>query len=267
MDDRLTCPVCQRQLRSITTQHIRTHGYATASEFKAAFGLEHLKCPSMRAKQSRFMAVNSPTQGGHSEEALGRMSRNRKGKGIGVAGKYERTPEIRAQISRGVAKAHREGRIRGRGQWVWSDTHCQDLWVRSSWEARVVKVLDNHPCVEWYEYEPFVLPYLFDGHQRNYIPDFMVSLEGSITEVWEVKPHAWWEHPVNAAKWEALVSYCSGQGYNTLMVDMSRLEGMERQVGLLPWEGVGGPWVDPEDPSFRPRSPLEQQGFKDPAFA
>lgn len=267
MSDCLTCPVCQRWMRSITTQHIRTHGYAAASDFKAAFGLEHLKCPSMRAKQSRFMMDNSPTQGGHSEEAIGKMVQNRRGKGLGVAGKYERTPEIRARISQGVAKAHREGRLRGRGQWVWSEIHCQDLWVRSSWEVRAIKVLDKHPCVEWYEYEPFVLPYLFDGQQRNYIPDFKVSLEGGITEVWEIKPQTWWCHAVNAAKWEALSRHCSKQGFNTLMVNLARLEGMERQVGILPWQGNGGPWVKPGDPGFRPRSPLEQQGFKDPAFA
>jgi hypothetical protein len=265
-DEFLTCPVCQKKMRTITTQHIRTHGYPDAKSFKKTFGLVSLKCQSMRKKQSSFMAQNSPTVGGHRPESIEKMKRERKGKGNGVAGKYERTPEIRRKIAEGVLAAWEQGK-RNRGFYVYSRHLCRKVWVRSSWEARVLHVLDVHPCVEHYEVEPFRIPYIFEDVEHIYIPDFRVELEGGITEVWEVKPKELTGHPRNVAKMEALNAFVSKHHYNSRLVTLEHIQGMEMQVGIREWEGPGGPWVRPEDPNFRPRSPEEQQGFKDPGDA
>ena len=220
-------------MRSITTQHIRTHGYDSAKAFKEAFGLESLKCGAMRAKQSAFLKGNNPTEGrGHSEESRAKMRENRKGKGVGVAGKYERTPEIRAKIRDGVLRAWEKGK-RGRGRYCYSTKLKRKVWVRSSWEERVVKVLDKHPLVESFTVEPFRIPYEFEGQTRHYIPDFLVNLSGGVAEVWEVKPKRLLTTPRNAAKVEALNTFATERGLNSRLVTRADIGGMEKRAEYL----------------------------------
>jgi len=126
----------------------------------------------------------------------------------------------------------------------------------------VVKVLDRHPCVLDYEVEPFQIPYELDGQPRRYTPDFQVHLEGGIIELWEVKPDRFLDLPMNRAKFAAMNAHASERGWNTRIVTLKDIEGMERQVGLKPWKGPGGPWVKPDDQNYRPRSPLEQRGIR-----
>jgi len=238
-------------MRSITTQHLRAHGYADAKSFKQAFGLNTLKCSDMRGKQAAFMVANNPTTGGHRPESIQKMRENRRGKGQGVAGKYTRTPEIRDKIAVGVLLAWEDGK-RGRGKYVYGRKARCKVWVRSSWEERVVRVLDLHPCVESYEVEPLQIPYSYEGTPRRYIPDFLVRLEGGIQELWEVKPQEFVNHPRNQAKLEALNEYVRQHGLNARLVTLDHIEGMEQQVGLRSWAGPGAPWVRPNDPDYRP---------------
>lgn len=259
ISDSISCPVCEKKMRSITTQHIRAHGYPSAEAFKQAFGLTTLKCTSMRTAQALFMETHNPTAGGHRPESIAKMSQNRKGKGIGRAGKYERTPQIRRKIAEGVVRAWEQGK-RGRGFYTFSRQLDCKVWVRSTWEARVLRVLDLHPSVISYEVEPCRIPYTHEGIERMYIPDFQVCLEGGITELWEVKPAEFIGHPKNVAKMSALNAFVLDHGYNGRLVTLAQIEGMERQVGIRPWEGPGGPWVRLDDPDFRPRSPAEQKG-------
>ena len=196
---------------------------------------------------------------GHTPETIEKIRRNRKGKGKGVAGKYERTPEIRQRISEGVLRAWDEGR-RGQGYYCFGRKAGRKVWVRSTWEERVVKVLDLHPCVLDYEVEPFQIPYELDAQSRRYTPDFQLHLEGGIIELWEVKPDRFLDLPMNRAKFAAMNVYAGEKGWNTRIVTLKDIEGMERQVGLKPWKGPGGPWVRPDDPDFRPQSPREQRG-------
>lgn len=259
------CPVCGLRLNVITAGHYRKHGYKTAKEFKDAFDLSTLKAPSLCQRHSKFMSKNSPTKGKRrTVEERRLMSKRRKGKGVGVSGTYERTPEIRQKISRGVAAHHlsQSGDFT-RGYFVECNKASGPLYVRSSWERRVVRILDLHPCVEWVEAEPFIIPYFLDGQKRRYVPDFLVSLEGGIKEVWEVKPRVWHTDPKNQAKFAALNEYVEERGWNARIVDLPDIEGMERQVGILPWKGPGGPWVRPDNLDFRPHSPREQLGLPD----
>lgn len=238
-------------MRAITTQHIRKHGFPDAASFKQAFNLPTLKCADMRERQSRFMRENSPTAGGHSPEAVRKMRANRKGKGVGVAGKYERTPEIRRKIAEGVVRAWESGK-RGRGKYVYARLPGKKVWVRSSWEERVVLVLDRHPCVVTYDVEPFQITYLWDGCEHRYTPDFLVVLEGGIRELWEVKPEELLDESRNAAKVKALNAFVVREGMNSRLVTLRDIEGMEMQVGLREWKGPGAPWVRLDDPDYRP---------------
>jgi len=248
--DAIKCPVCGELFNTITAGHFRKHGYKTATEFKEIFDLPTLKAPSICRKQSEFMEKNSPTKGkARSTADLELMSKNRKGKGLGRSGTYERTPEIRKKISQGVTKAYIEGRA-GRGDVAWSTKMYKHFWIRSTWEERVVHVLDIHPCVLSFEVEPFRIPYLYEGVERIYIPDFLVVLEGNIRELWEVKPRELLRLPRNRAKIKALNGFKGVD--NKRIVTLKDLEQMEMQVHLRPWEGPGEPWVRLDDPWHRP---------------
>lgn len=102
----------------------------------------------------------------------------------------------------------------------------------------------------------------FEGRIKQYIPDFRVLLEGHIAELWEIKPEELRGKPWNAAKERALNAFCAQNGLNAAVVTLARIEEMERQVGLAPWVGDGGPWVRRDDPDFRPRNPSERRGLK-----
>ena len=150
--DAVTCPVCHERFNCITAGHYRNHGFQTADDFKKAFDLNTLKAPSIAAAHSARMTARNPMSGNrHRQQTRAKMSRHRKGKGVGRAGKYERTPEIRARISKGVAAfqlEHPRHALKGyQGQWVDLDVCAPDVWVRSSWEARMLLVLDKHPDV------------------------------------------------------------------------------------------------------------------------
>lgn len=74
---------------------------------------------------------------------------------------------------------------RGRGQYVIT-TKCTNgprLWVRSSYEAAAVRILEDDVAVLSYTYEQsFVMP---DG--RTVRPDFFVVRAGGLEELVEVK--------------------------------------------------------------------------------
>jgi hypothetical protein len=231
--DALTCPVCRRKLNTITAGHFRKHGYPTAAAFKAAFGLDILRAPSLCRRQSAFMASNNPTKGRHrTPEERQRMSAARKGKGIGVAGKYERTPDIRDKISRGVAAYQLEhAGDYTKGEWVLSDAAGGEVFVRSSWEKRVVAILDRHPSVVRVWVEPLIIPYTFEGQTRRYLPDFLIEFEGGIWELWEVKATWCIKHPKNVAKFKALNEYVEQKGWNGRLVTLNDIKGMEQLWG------------------------------------
>lgn len=236
--DAIVCPVCGVAFNCITTQHCRKHGYTDALAFKADFSLPFLKAPSIRAKQAAFMAENSPTKGNQrTEEERDRMGAARRGKGKGVAGKYERTPEIRSRISLGVTE-YSARQPQGyankhfKNGWVLSEKADQEVWVRSSWERRVLWVLDQYAEVEEVKVEPFAIPYLLDGVQRHYTPDLLVTFEGDVQEVWEIKPLCHTATPKNLAKFEAMRAYTDSLGMGFRIVTLAAIEGMERKTRM-----------------------------------
>ena len=232
--DALLCPVCGVAFNCITTQHCRKHGYTDALEFKAAFGLPFLKAPSLRARQAAFMAENSPTKGKpRTDSERDRMGEARQGKGLGVAGKYERTPEIRSRISEGVT-AYMTRQPQGyankhfKNGWLLSEKADQQVWVRSSWERRVLVLLDQIEEVDEVQVEPFAIPYLLDGQQHQYTPDLLVTFEGDVQEVWEIKPECYLETPKNLAKFKAMRVYTDARGMGFRVVTLAHIERMER---------------------------------------
>lgn len=107
-----------------------------------------------------------------------------------------------------------------------------NITYRSSWEFSVMKMFDMHPHVIAWKSEPFPIPYQnpLTGKQTVYVPDFLVVYQKGNQkkiEMIEVKPSK--EVPgmlaekklskkdklsqaVNAAKWQAAISFCAKRG-------------------------------------------------------
>ena len=78
--------------------------------------------------------------------------------------------------------------------------------------------------------EPFSIPYEYEGISLNYIPDFLVTLEGGIRELWEVKDRKFLKDPQNQAKFDALNEYVLHHDMNAAIVTLQDIGRMERRV-------------------------------------
>lgn len=226
MNEYVICKRCGKKLKSINKAHLDTCGisreeyiekygseemisellsYKVGSSFRGKKRLEHSK---------RMSGAGNPMFGKkRTKEEKELISRNRKGKGVGVAGKYERTAEIRERISDGVAQAYIDGKLGPIPNSCYEQGHIFSkklntrFHYRSSWEKFVLEYLEKHPNIEYYDVEPFRIKY-FDparNKMRNYVPDFLVEFDCGIKEIWEVKPSYLVEHDATTkAKMNAL---------------------------------------------------------------
>jgi len=117
--------------------------------------------------------------------------------------------------------------------WVLSVKADQMVYVRSSWERRVLWVLDQYDEVEEVEVEPFAIPYTFEGQQHQYIPDLLVTLEGGIQELWEIKPKEFLNDPKTKVKIEALHQYAATHNMNSGVLSLDRIERMEHKAWTM----------------------------------
>lgn len=101
---------------------------------------------------------------------------------------------------------------------------------RSSWELKVMHLLDNHPNVIQWASESIRIPYInpLTGRRAEYIPDFLILYQDKHgkkrAEMVEVKPakEALAENAkskrdkaaiiLNTAKWTACLKYCKQHG-------------------------------------------------------
>lgn len=78
-----------------------------------------------------------------------------------------------------------------------------EFTTKSSYETRYVQKLEADPEVMAFVYEPFRIPYEFEGIQLWYIPDFLVHFVDGREELVEVKPAKMTMLPKNVSKFEA----------------------------------------------------------------
>jgi len=109
------------------------------------------------------------------------------------------------------------------------------IW-RSTWEARVMKQLDENPNVLWWGSEELFIRYYnpIDNKIHRYFPDFVVKVkrkdETVMTYLLEVKPEAQTKPPkqkrktkrfleesktyvINQSKWKAATEFCKDHGW------------------------------------------------------
>jgi hypothetical protein len=240
--DYVECKICGDWLKELT-QHISKKHNITKSEYLEMFPGANLVSEKTRENkatmtgkkrpdQSERMLKNNPTKGRQrTNEEKELMSQNRMGKGIGVAGKYERTKDIRKKISESVAKLYVEGKTNFvTGHYVSTKT-MKTCYYRSSWELSVMEYLDCNNNIEYWEYEPFYIPYKDEnGDDRNYIPDFLVVFECGIKELWEIKPKELLTFDRNICKLNGMKKFIDENNMNGFVVDEFILEKLKKYM-------------------------------------
>lgn len=124
----------------------------------------------------------------------------------------------------------------------------KNIIFRSSYEAKLMKYLDEHPDVVSWASEEIAIPYIspVDGKQHRYFPDFYVkrrSKNGIIENVLiEVKPLAQTRLPetknsrltkrlieetaryaINQEKWKAAQYFCESHGWKFMIMTEKEL--------------------------------------------
>jgi hypothetical protein len=121
-----------------------------------------------------------------------------------------------------------------------------NIIYRSSWENRVMKWLDEHPNVIWWNSEELIIPYRspVDNKMHRYFPDFIVKMRKKdglvMTYVIEIKPDSQTKIPtqkrrtkrylqeaatyaVNQEKWRAADIFCKEHGWEFLVLTEKHL--------------------------------------------
>jgi hypothetical protein len=127
------------------------------------------------------------------------------------------TIESREKMSEGHSLAVIEGRQKTYGRnghlcGRHESFKAGSVLYRSSWELACMRWLDVHPDVATYEVESLRISYVFDGHKRWYVPDFIVTFADGCREMWEVKPVEFVDNERTRLKTAAAQTYCEQEG-------------------------------------------------------
>ena len=133
-------------------------------------------------------------------------------------------------------------RVKARGrrmQWkdgnFFSEKNQQLIHYRSSWELKVMKILEASVRVESYRFEPFSISYLFNGERCGYIPDFLVKFKDGTLLLLEIKPQNQCDDARNKAKWTAALEYAESHRitfriWTEIMIDKLNRIGRDPQA-------------------------------------
>jgi len=84
--------------------------------------------------------------------------------------------------------------------------NVNQIIYRSSWERLFMVYCDKKPEILQWSSEEFKIPYVFEGKNRTYYPDFWVEFtdyNGELQrKIIEIKPHYQKKWKINKVKWE-----------------------------------------------------------------
>jgi hypothetical protein len=124
-----------------------------------------------------------------------------------------------------------------------------NIVARSSWEYRVMNMLDRHPDVISWGSEELIIPYfdLSSGKNRRYFPDFLFTKKDGTRYLVEVKPYKQTIPPVkrknqkttsflnevstwgtNSSKWSAAKAYCKKRGWGFIIITENDIPGLKK---------------------------------------
>jgi hypothetical protein len=100
-----------------------------------------------------------------------------------------------------------------------SEKLSRNIQYESHLELQFLLKLEHARNIVFYQEQPFVIPYQFDGHARNYYPDLFFALEDGRGVVVEIKPLYQMALYQNLTKWSAVLKFCASKGWGLLVTD------------------------------------------------
>ncbi len=95
------------------------------------------------------------------------------------------------------------------------DNKGKTICLKSSYESKAIKILENDLNVAYYIYEPFDITYInSEEKERSYIPDFLAKHVDGSTLLIEVKPQRLMDRiRDNQLKQNSCEIYCNLKGW------------------------------------------------------
>ena len=196
-------------------------------------------CKNCVKKGNRNPAYGKNPHKNMSEEEIkilrDNLSKTLSGKNNPMYGKRH-SPETRALQSRSKVALIAEGKFnikscnRGRKAFYVSTKSGIQFYADSILElARMIELDNDASVIEWTKHHGIRIPYVFDGVDYNYVPDFLIKNEkGSIIE--EVKGRMM---PRDVEKQQQAIIYCRENGYKYRMITGNDLQDLANYKKLL----------------------------------
>lgn len=140
-----------------------------------------------------------------------------------AAGEYDFT-ERNEKISKRISEMYVNGEFDFEGGDRYSTKMKRIFHYRSSYELAYMELLDSNPDVIDWDYEWTHIPYVFNGANKRYIPDFLVLYADKVEFV-EVKPIEMRDYGKNVPKREFALKYCEENGYTYVEWSPTGLKG------------------------------------------
>jgi hypothetical protein len=103
-----------------------------------------------------------------------------------------------------------------------SEKMFRDVQYESHLELQFLLKLEQAKDIIFYQEQPFIIPYQFEGLPRNYYPDVFFAFEDGRGVVVEIKPRYQMALYKNLIKWSALYTFCIQNGWGLLATDGKR---------------------------------------------
>lgn len=105
------------------------------------------------------------------------------------------------------------------------------ITYRSLWEKKYFIYLDSNPDILSYDVEPFKIPYVYKGIEKNYIPDLLIRYKCGKKYILEIKPTRWLNTDITQAKATAGRKYAEERGMVYKIVTEVDFAFTERRCG------------------------------------
>lgn len=233
--EQIECKICKFSSENLTSHIIRIHKLST-EEYKIKYNVKMIQSKRIINISKNKTGDNNHFYGKkHSADSKEKMSKSSIGKGVGVAGKYERTKEIREKISKKVTSLHLKGvydkNEYGNGKHVYCQKANKEVYARSTWEQRFIKCIDADPAIVEVVVEPFSIEYEFESCIHRYIPDYHIIYDDCINSLWEIKRQDFIENdPKTQAKIKVLREYCDRKNMNSFVITLKEIEEYEKYI-------------------------------------
>lgn len=111
-----------------------------------------------------------------------------------------------------------EKRMRGRRGTRLQSIKAGIIWCHSNWELKAAQHLDADADVVSFSKDSIRIPYIFNGKQKLYYPDFLIKYSNGTIVIVEIKAEKLLQDAKVKAKLAALNDYCYKFGFMSLIL-------------------------------------------------